>query len=448
MIVFSSFDPSDLRTEDTASVGIKHLRTYLEMAARGPSAMPRDQRARALPDRHRDQIAAELRARGLAVRTNVGLSDFTLDLVLADSSAPDEPLVAVLLDGPAWQARPTARDRDALPHEVLVGMLGWPAVERVWLPEWLSAFEAVCERLTAAVATAVEKRAATALEPDLLSESTAAPEPEVAELPEEAPLQETSYSSTDDLRGAVSVPTEPAWSVVDRRSSAPAPTAPTTASTAPANGGGYEQLYGPKTSTPEPAPQASNATWTRDAEEFVPWPGGHFGSVDTLYALPSRAAAQRVTAALAAVINAEGPIHTDRLARIVGNGFELARVVGARRTAILRHGPDDVVRDRVESFVWPASIDPDTWTGYRTTPDGVDRPLEHIALREIGNAMVASVRASAGSDRDDLYREVLQLFGMKRRTAGIVSRLDTALQLAERTHRLTIQASGLIICAP
>ncbi|HTK67703.1 MAG TPA: DUF4011 domain-containing protein [Pseudonocardia sp.] len=450
VIVFSSFDPSDLRTEDTASVGIKHLRTYLEMAAHGPSAIPRDQRARALPDRHREQIASVLRERGLAVRTNVGLSDFTLDLVLADAEAPDEPLVAVLLDGPAWQARPTARDRDALPHEVLVGMLGWPAVERVWLPEWLSASDAVCERLIESVAKAAEDKAFAAIEPESIAEPHI--EPEVASeepLDHPVPAEPKAGSWPSEYLRTAPERTERTWTVVDNRSSAPESPAPTpvpdVAAAAPAAGGGYEQLYGTKSNTVQHAPPTTNTSWTADAEVFVPWPGGHFGSVDTLDALPSPAAAHRVTAALAAVINAEGPIHTDRLARIVGNGFELGRVVGARRTAILRHGPDGAVRDRNEPVIWPKSINPDTWTGYRTTPDGVDRPLEHIALREIGNAMVATARASAGSDRDDLYREVLALFGFKRRTAGIVARLDSALHLAERTHRLTIQPSGLIV---
>ena len=46
-----------------------------------------------MPDRHRDEVAARLRSRGIDVRTEVGLSGFALDLVLGDSR------VAVLLDG-------------------------------------------------------------------------------------------------------------------------------------------------------------------------------------------------------------------------------------------------------------------------------------------------------------------------------------------------------------
>jgi hypothetical protein len=43
----------------------------------------------------------------------------------------------VLLDGEAWRRRRTVSDRDVLPVEVLVDVMGWPAVARVWWPMWL-----------------------------------------------------------------------------------------------------------------------------------------------------------------------------------------------------------------------------------------------------------------------------------------------------------------------
>ncbi|WP_241175725.1 DUF4011 domain-containing protein [Modestobacter sp. KNN46-3] len=153
VVVFSSFDPADLRAEQTSSVGIKHLRAYLDLAAHGTDALPRDARFASVPDRHRDEVAAALRARGLVVRTDVGLSEFKVDLAVSLASAPDVPVLAVLLDGPAWARRRTVGDRDGLPVEVLGGMLRWPAVERVWLPAWLADRDAVVERLVAAAQT-------------------------------------------------------------------------------------------------------------------------------------------------------------------------------------------------------------------------------------------------------------------------------------------------------
>ena len=89
-------------------------------------------------DRHREAIAAALRERGLVVRTDVGLSEFRVDLSVSRLVDPETPVMAVLLDGPAWARRGTVGDRDGLPVEVLGEMLRWPVVERVWLPSWLA----------------------------------------------------------------------------------------------------------------------------------------------------------------------------------------------------------------------------------------------------------------------------------------------------------------------
>ncbi|MCW2697433.1 MAG: putative helicase, partial [Modestobacter sp.] len=163
VVVFCSFAPEQLRAEDTASVGVKHLRAYLDLAAMGTDGLTRAPHQAPAPDRHREEIAAALRFRGLVVRTDVGLSEFRVDLAVARASAPDVPVLAVLLDGAAWAGRRTAGDRDGLPVDVLRGMLGWPAVERVWLPSWLGDPDAVLDRLV----TAVEATPLTAKAPEV-----------------------------------------------------------------------------------------------------------------------------------------------------------------------------------------------------------------------------------------------------------------------------------------
>ena len=90
VIVFSSFDPAQLRAEETSSVGVKHLRAYLDLAQQGPGALgplPAGQRLR-VTDRHREEVAEGLRGRGFGVQTEVGLSDFTIDLVVAPGDRP------------------------------------------------------------------------------------------------------------------------------------------------------------------------------------------------------------------------------------------------------------------------------------------------------------------------------------------------------------------------
>ena len=136
MVVYSSFDPEELGR--ASSTGLVHLREYLFLARRAAS----DRTSLTLQgtemplDPHVIEVAEALRARGLVVKENVGLSSFKVDLAVTTPEHPDRWLVAVLLDGRQWGQRKLALDRDALPVTVLHNLMDWPAVARVWLPSW------------------------------------------------------------------------------------------------------------------------------------------------------------------------------------------------------------------------------------------------------------------------------------------------------------------------
>ncbi|WP_205408227.1 DUF4011 domain-containing protein [Actinomyces mediterranea] len=147
VILFSSFAPSALHAERSQSLGLNDLKSYLELADKGASSPDQARPLQDLPDHHRDAIAKALRDAGLVVSTDVGLSEFRLDLVLAKPSSPDRPSVAVMLDGSGWNLRKTTYDRDVLPGEILRSNMHWPHVERIWLPDWLSDRERIIHHL-------------------------------------------------------------------------------------------------------------------------------------------------------------------------------------------------------------------------------------------------------------------------------------------------------------
>ena len=416
VVVFSSFDPSALRAEETSSRGIKDLRAYLDLAEQGTGALPQDTGRRLVVDRHREEIAEALRARGYVVRTDVGLSSFTIDLSVARAEAPDVPVLAVLLDGPAWAQRRTTGDRDGLPRDVLSRMLRWPAVERVWLPSWLDDAGAVVDRLAAALdaadATAPRptRAAATGLpSPRAEVAAPSGPTEEPEERPEPAPLRSSAAAVDADLGHE--------WGDLF----------------ADATGSLFDDPR--HLSSQETATDAAGST-SSDVHDYVPWSPRTLGDVATLDALPRRDAVRAVRSALEEVVEAEGPVHADRLARLVAAGFGLGRVSESRKAAVLGCLPDALVVDDVEPVVWPASLDPATWRDYRRTPAGVDRSVEHLPLREVANAMVDVCRSAGGMDEDELLRETLAVFGGRRLTAGIRERLALALEVAERADRI------------
>jgi hypothetical protein len=181
------------------------------------------------------------------------------------------------------------------------------------------------------------------------------------------------------------------------------------------------------------------------SEPLVLWNPRIIGALEILDALPGADASQLVAATLREIVETEGPIQLDRLARLVAGGFGLGRVSVVRNSAILRLLDPDVRADPGEPFAWPSRLDPLTWTGFRPTPAGIDRPIEQISRREIVNAMVALCHVSAGMNAEELKREALGVFGGRRMTANITSALDAALELGCSNGRLKLGSGGMIV---
>jgi hypothetical protein len=326
------------------------------------------------------------------VRTDVGLSEFRVDLSISRPVDPETPVMAVLLDGPSWARRRTVGDRDGLPVDVLSDMLRWPAVERVWLPSWLADPSAVLDELVAAVGTV----------PAAVSAPIALPMAAVE-----------SFKGVAALRGSVtSVAVIP-----------PAAAAPRSATRPPV--------------VRKPAGPAA-----LDGEtQFVPWIPKPAGEKSVLDELPASKAARVVRRVLAAGVKAEGPIHVDRLAKLTVGAFGLNRVTESRKSLLLSLLPPSAVEG---DYLWPEGVDAASWTGFRRQMSSTDRPLDHIAREEVANAMTALCRASAGMRRDELLTQTAAVFGYKRRTSTVTPLLEAGLATALDRGRLTEQPSGLL----
>ncbi|MDQ0665377.1 hypothetical protein QFZ35_003875 [Arthrobacter ulcerisalmonis] len=392
VIVFSSFNPADLRSEETSSVGIKHLRSYLDLAEQGTAALPYDGRRAASIDLHREEIADALRDRGFVVVSDVGLSDFKVDLSVALAEDPSRQLMAILLDGPAWAARRTAGDRDGLPRDVLTRMMRWPSVERVWLPAWLADSEAVLDRLELSLREAAG---------DVSEEAVAEPAPREVSLP--------GFAGG----GAVK---EPAGIVTDPLGTLP--------------------LFG---EIRKPAAVSSSVPVASEVATYQPWTVQAFGTTDVLDSLHSRRSIAAVRDAIGVVVAAEGPIHQDRLARLVCAAFGLNKVNGPRADSVLRlvEPSTHVIDD--DGFVWDATVDRRAWSVFRSNDAEIVRKPEHISVVELRNAMVDIVSATGGIGVSELHRETIQTFGGKRRTAGITARLNEGLQHGVDTGHLELR---------
>ncbi|WP_241976376.1 DUF3320 domain-containing protein [Cryobacterium algoricola] len=428
VVLYASFDPAVLRAQDTSSIGIKHLKAYLEMAAAGADALSTDVRRQSTVDRHRDDIAAALRTAGHVVQTDVGLSDFRVDLSLASAADPSRPLVAVLLDGPNWRARRTVSDRDGLPVDVLQGIMRWPGVERVWMPEWLHHRDETIARLGAAVEAAAAAVAAGAVGAGAVGAGAVGavgapglPNATATAATARVPAAASAGLSSADATAERSVRQEPAAAIAS-------------------NGVAASAGKLARTSATSSAPELST--------DYAEWSPGRLGVVDVLDALPRTAATAKVQSAIRAAVEAEGPIHSARLIKLVAAAFGLDRVNQARAASIVRCVPAELPLGTDEPFYWPESIDPSGWHGARRTPPGVTRSLEQVPLVEIATAMRLAAEAAAGIDDAELKREALAFFGGRSTRGTVGVRLDAALALALDTARLTRTPAGLLLPGP
>lgn len=121
------------------------------------------------------------------------------------------------------------------------------------------------------------------------------------------------------------------------------------------------------------------------------------------------------------------------------------RVAAARSDAILRCLPQEYLRTADRSCAWPTGIDPLDWREVRRSQPGDGRNLDHVPLEEIANAMAVVAELGGGMQEDELKRHALALFGGKRMTEGISSRLDDGLKRGLDSGRIERDGRGLFL---
>ncbi|WP_100350241.1 AAA domain-containing protein [Luteimicrobium subarcticum] len=408
-LVFCSFEPDELDAESASFRGVKDLKQFLFFArAAGRSGeVPEVPGRAAVRDRHRDEVAAALRGAGLHVMSDVGLSDFRLDLVLSRPESPERVVLPVLLDGPSWQQRQTVSDRDVLPVEVLRNLMGWPAVARIWWPMWLQNRDEVVQHVLAEF-----ERAAASLEALAPQGPGSDPVP---------PAQPADDSSEDDSPEG---PRVPVVSPLPPSGAVPAWLSPTPAVAGSAIAS--SSTTAPPVTVPDDASPVG-------ATVFVPAASTVVGDLEVLDSLPQRRAVAAVREQILDIVQSEGPVELGRLVRIVGRRFGLQTVRANRVAAIQQVVPRVQVRkSRHGDFVWPQGVDPATWTGYRSADADMSRTLDEVAPEEIANAIRALVRDGRGTTDEELLRATAEVFGIVRLGANVRTRLEGVYSLHVR----------------
>lgn len=134
--VFSSLKAEQMDLARTQAIGVRDLKHFLDFAERGPRALTESTGGSCgdFESPFEQAVAGALTRKGWQIHTQVGASDFRIDLAVVHPDAAGAYLTGIECDGATYHRSATARDRDKLREQVLRG-LGWE-IFRVWSTDW------------------------------------------------------------------------------------------------------------------------------------------------------------------------------------------------------------------------------------------------------------------------------------------------------------------------
>jgi very-short-patch-repair endonuclease len=145
MIIYSTLNAEQIDLKRTKSKGVEGLKKFLEFAEHGTIAVP--SKSVNIKSKHSliTLIANEIVKRGYKVDTQVGSSNFKVDLAIVDPNNSSRYLLGILCDGKNYYETATTRDREIVQPRILT-MLNWIII-RVWSVDWYKNKENVIERI-------------------------------------------------------------------------------------------------------------------------------------------------------------------------------------------------------------------------------------------------------------------------------------------------------------
>lgn len=156
IVIFTCMKSDMIDLDRTASTGVRDLKGFLKFAEDA------DRKVANIPSTKDSAttkglealIAQRLISDGFSIRTNVGMSNYRIDIGVIYDKNPSKFILAIECDGNSYQNADTARDRDSLRQTILSG-LGW-RLHRVWSMDWWHNPEREYLRIREAILRATE----------------------------------------------------------------------------------------------------------------------------------------------------------------------------------------------------------------------------------------------------------------------------------------------------
>lgn len=370
LVVYSTLSPDQIDLTRTKALGVKHLKTFLDYARRGPIAIAEAlavQGSDTFDSPFEEQVCERLRALGHAVHTQVGCAGYRIDLGICHPDHPGRYVLAVECDGAYYHSARSARERDRLRSQVLQG-LGWQ-IHRIWSTDWWQSADREVQKVQAAIERAKSE----------LKNPPASRPPAPIEVVEVAPPQPAP-------KFAPRLMTHPSHSVVQQ----------TSAASRAAEAGA--QLI---------------ARAAPPSDSVIPYqiahvPAGQRGP-DCVHDDHYRDELSRL---LQSVLVIEAPISLRVLGRRIAPYYGILRSTNRledRLRSVL--GRSVKIQNEV---VWRLDQEPTTYAVVRLADTEARREAQEVPLEEVANAAISVLRASIALDQEELVKLTARTLGFAR----------------------------------
>lgn len=158
MKVFSTLKSDQINLNRSGSEGVAALKAFLSYAEKGKEVLPIPSVSKMEKESGFEHIIADdIREAGYTVHTNIGCSDYKIDIAVVDKTNPSKYILGILTDGKNYFRANTSKDREIIQLDVLKA-LGWN-IHKVWSTEWWEHPGKVKADIRAAIAGAEEGNA-------------------------------------------------------------------------------------------------------------------------------------------------------------------------------------------------------------------------------------------------------------------------------------------------
>lgn len=151
-----SIQATDIDLDKTSSEGVKLLRSYIEYAQQGITALEKEINYNydlSFDSPFEEAVYDFLSAKGYEVVTQVGCSGFRIDMAIKHPTQNGKFAIGIECDGATYHSSRTARERDRLRQTVLEDM-GW-TIYRIWSTDWIKSQKSEENKLIQAIERAL-----------------------------------------------------------------------------------------------------------------------------------------------------------------------------------------------------------------------------------------------------------------------------------------------------